>query len=79
MLQSATNLVGIRRPKGPLYRFVNVKKAFPPLPPPCNVVPLFELPVEDNKRHNFECRGGGRMEGVSIVLLSEVTPFKNNI
>ena len=30
------------------------KKAFPPPSPPCNVVPLFELPVENNKHPNFE-------------------------
>ena len=40
--------------------------------PPCNVVLLFELPVENNKHTNFEWKGGG---GVWIVLLSEVTLF----
>ena len=40
-------------------------KAFPPLSPPCNVVPLFELLIENNKHPNFEWRGGG---GVWILL-----------
>ena len=40
--------------------------------PPCNVVLLFELPVENNKHPNFEWKGGG---GVWIVLFSEVTLF----
>ena len=35
-------------------------KAFPPPSPPCNVVPLFKLPIENNKQPNFEWRGGGR-------------------
>ena len=30
---------------------------FPPLSPPCNVVPMFELPKEKNKHPNFEWRG----------------------
>ena len=33
--------------------------AFPPLSPPFNVVPLFELPLENNKHPNFEWRGQG--------------------
>ena len=48
-----------------------------PLPfPPCNVVPLFELPVENNKYLNFEWRGRG---GVWILLFSEVTLFEYNV
>ena len=39
--------------------------------PPCNVVLLFKLPVENNKPPNFTWRGGG---GVWIVVFSEVTP-----
>ena len=43
------------------------------LPHPLNVVPLFELPIENNKHPNFEWRGGGR--GVdflfSVVVLFE--------
>ena len=50
-------------------------KAFPPPSPSCNVVPLFELPVENNKHPNFERRGEG---GEWIVLFSEVTLFKYN-
>ena len=34
--------------------------AFPPPSPPCNVVPLFELPTENNKQPIFEWRGQGR-------------------
>ena len=43
-------------------------KAFPPPSPPYNVVPLFELPIENNKHLNLEWRGG-----VWILLFSEVT------
>ena len=35
--------------------------AFPPPSPPCNVVPLFELPLENNKHPNFKWRGRGEM------------------
>ena len=42
--------------------------AFPPPSPPCNVVPMFELP-ENNKHPNFEWRGQGRGAD-SFVLLS---------
>ena len=56
-------------------------KAFSPPPPhpsiiPCNVVPLFKLPVENNKHPNFELRGGG---GMWIVLFSEITLFEYNV
>ena len=34
--------------------------AFPPSYLPYNVVPLFELPLENNKHPNFEWRGQGR-------------------
>ena len=51
-------------------------KAFPPPSPPCNVVPLFELPIESNKHPNFECRGGG---GVWILLFFEVILFEYNV
>ena len=34
--------------------------AFPPPSPPCNVVPLFELPLENKKHPNSEWRGQGR-------------------
>ena len=50
--------------------------AFPPPFSPSNVVPLFELPLENNKHLNFECRGQGR---VWIVLFSEVTLFVYNV
>ena len=33
--------------------------AFPPPSPPLNVVPLFELPLENNKHPNYEWRGPG--------------------
>ena len=51
-------------------------KAFPPPSPPCNVVPLFKLPIENHKHPNFEWRGGG---GVWILLFSEVTLFECNV
>ena len=42
-------------------------KLFPPPSPQCNVVPLFELPIENNKYPNFEWRGEGR--GVDSFVL----------
>ena len=42
-------------------------KAFPPQPPPWEVVPLFELPVGNNKHPNFEWRGDRR--GVDCFVL----------
>ena len=50
-------------------------KAPPPPPSPsCNVVSLFELPVEHNKHPYFEWRGG---EGRGwIGFFSEVTLFE---
>ena len=50
--------------------------AFPPPSPPCNVVPLFELPLENKKHPNFEWRGQGR--GVDSYV-SEVTLFEYNV
>ena len=62
-------------PKGRLKHFSNLKtesKAFSPSPPPCNVVPLYELPLAENEKHpNFEWRGEGR----DIGFFSEVTPI----
>ena len=52
------------------------KIAFPPLSPPCNVVPLFELPLENKKHPNFEWRGQGR--GVDSYA-SEVTLFEYKV
>ena len=49
-------------------------KALPPPSPPYNVVPLFELPIENNKHLNLEWRGG-----VWILLFSEVTLFEYNV
>ena len=51
-------------------------KAFSPPSPPCNVVLLFKLPIENHKHPNFEWRGGG---GVWILLFSEVTLFECNV
>ena len=34
--------------------------SLPSPPPPCNVVPLFKLPIGNDKHHNFEWRGEGR-------------------
>ena len=52
------------------------KIAFPPPSPPCNIVPLFELPLENKKHRNFEWRGQGR--GVDSYV-SEVTIFEYNV
>ena len=52
------------------------KVAFPPPSPPCNVVPLFELPLENKKHPNFEWRGQGR--GADSYV-SEVTIFEYNV
>ena len=52
------------------------KITFPPPSPPCNVVPLFELPLENKKHPNFEWRGQGR--GVDSYV-SEVTLFEYNV
>ena len=52
------------------------KIAFPPPYPPCNVVPLLKLPLENKKHPNFEWRGQGR--GVDSYA-SEVTLFEYNV
>ena len=50
--------------------------SFPPPPsPPCNVVPLFELPLEIT---NPPTLNGGDRGGVWILLFSEVTLFEYN-
>ena len=51
-------------------------KAFPSLPPPCNIVLLFEIPIENSKHLNFEWRGGER--GVNCFVL-KVTQFEDNV
>ena len=53
-------------------------EAFPSPYPPCNVVPLFKLLVENNKHPNFEGRGEG---WVWILLISEaINPaFKDSV
>ena len=63
--QSATKWVETLRPK--LFFFflhlINSKGRkynFPPPSPPCNVVPLFWLPIENSKHPNFEWRGQRR-------------------
>ena len=44
-------------------------KTFPLPSPPRNVVPLFGLPIENNKQPSFESREGGReSSGIAIVL-----------
>ena len=47
---------------GLFFILLNSKRgnvAFPPPSPPCKVVPMFELPIENNKHPNFEWRGKG--------------------
>ena len=51
--------------------------AFPPPSPPCNVVPLFKLPLENNKHPSFEWRGQGR--GVHGFLCSLKLPYLSTI
>ena len=63
--QSVTKLVETLCPKGAFWcstELKGVSKEIPLPSPPCNVVPLFELPVESNKHPNFEWREGGRGE-----------------
>ena len=78
-LQSATKWVETLRPKWTFWRFPDFKGEkimFPHPSPPCNVVPLFELPLENKKHPNFEWRGQGR--GVDSYV-SEVTLFEYNV
>ena len=63
-----------KKPLWPLPTYRGENEAFSPPLPPRNVMPLFELPVENNKYPNFEWR----RRGVWIVLFSEVTPFEDN-
>ena len=49
---------------------------FPPPSPPCNVVPKFELSLENNKLPTLK---GGDRGGVWILMLSEVTLFEYNV
>ena len=53
--------------------------AFPPPSLPCNVVPMFELPIRNNKHLNFEWRKQGRGGGVWILLLSYVSTILSPI
>ena len=58
----ATKLVEILCPKGTFWRFIagdskGENNAFPSPPPPYNVVPLFELPIENNKHPRGQGRG----------------------
>ena len=64
-----TKIVETLRPKGhsdALQTSRRENKGFPPPSPPCNVVPLFELPIENNKRPDFERKEVGR--GVDSFL-----------
>ena len=51
--------------------------AFPPPSSPCNVVPMFKLPIENNKHPNFEWRGQKRGAD-SFVLQSYPICVLNN-
>ena len=71
-LQSATKWVETLCPKLGFYILLTSKGgniAFLPPSPPCNVVPMCELPIENNKHPNFEWRGQGRVTD-SFVLQS---------
>ena len=69
---SPTKLVQTLCSKGPFGRLTTSS--------PCSVVPLFELPVENNKHPNFEWRGGeGRVVDWKNFLNAEVhTTLKYN-
>ena len=61
--QWATKWVETLRQTGLFYVLLTSKGgniAFPPPTPPCNAVPMFKLPVENNKHPNFKWRGQGR-------------------
>ena len=57
-----TKLVETLFPKGSFWHFANSKRekwSFPfPIVPPCNVVPLFKLLVENNKFYTPTLKGG---------------------
>ena len=61
---SPTKLVQTLCRKGPFGRLTTSS--------PCNVVPLFELPVENNKHPNFEWRGVGGLWIEKNCLNAEV-------
>ena len=70
--QSVTKWVETLCPKLGFLCFTDFKRRkyrFSSDPPfsPCNVVPMFELPIENNKHPNFEWRGQGR--GVNSFVL----------
>ena len=77
--QSATKLVETLHPKGlsdGSLTSTKENKAFPAPSPPCSVLPLFELPTENNNTKDFEWRGGG--SGVdSFVLCSYPIEYNN--
>ena len=54
------------------------KIAFPPPSPPCNVLPMFELPTEKKKTNTPTLNGRDR-GGVRILMFCEVTLFKYNV
>ena len=71
-LQSATKWVETLCPNlGFFYVSLTSKGdniAFPSPSPPSNVVPLFKLPIENNKHPTFEWRGQGRGVDCSLRL-----------
>ena len=72
------SLISVRN-KGDFWRFPDFKRgkcSFYSPSPPCNVVPLFELPQENNKNPSIEWRGQGR-DVDSFVLWSP--PYLNNM
>ena len=59
-----------------LFNFFFLKRekaGFPPPSPPCNVVPLFELPIEND---NIPTLNGRNRGGMWILLFSDVTLFE---
>ena len=77
--QSATKWVETL-PKTQLFYVLLASKegniAFPPPSPPCNVVLMFKLPIENSKHPNFEWRG--QVRG-GDCLFSELALFEYNV
>ena len=48
-------------------KVIKLSTPYPFSCPPCNVVMLFELPVENNKHPNFEWRGEGQGCGFFVL------------
>ena len=80
-LQSATKWVETLSPWTGIFYLKMASKGkltFLPPSPPCNVLPMFELPTEKKKKKHPTLHGGDR-GGVRIPLFCEVTLFECSI